>query len=117
MINYSNFPNYKKSSNKLKNPEIQNQEYCLNLLRKTLQVSVNEKIKELFDDYKNDYIQPMIDNFRKNYGNSHETSEDEDAFHVCIQLLDEVIHHYHHNIKFNFNFFIFHFKGKRNAYK
>jgi hypothetical protein len=116
MINYSNFPNYKKSSNKLKNPEIQNQEYCLNLLRKTLQVSVNEKIKELFDDYKNDYIQPMIDNFRKNYGNSHETSEDEDAFHVCIQLLDEVIHHYHHNIKFNFNFF-FHFKGKRNVYK
>lgn len=89
MINYSNFPNYKKSSNKLKNPEIQSQEYCLNLLRKTLQVSVNEKIKQLFDDYKNDYIQPMIDNFRKNYGNSNETSEDEDAFHVCIQLLDE----------------------------
>ena len=91
MINYSNFPQYKKTSNKLKNPDLQNQEYCLNLLRKTLQVSVNEKIKPLFDAYKNDYIQPMIENFRKNYGSScnMETS-DEDAYYVCIQLLDQV---------------------------
>lgn len=91
MINYNNFPQTlqnKKTFNKLKNPDIQSTEHCLNLLRKMLQVSVNEKIKIMLDDYKTDYILPMIDNLRRNSGNS-ETS-DEDAYYVCIQLLDEV---------------------------
>ena len=92
MMNFNNFPqntNSKKCLNKVKNPDLQNAEDYINLLRKMLQVSVNENIKNLLDDYKNDYIQPMIENFRKNYGNN-EVTADEDAYLVCIQLLDEV---------------------------
>ena len=70
MINFNNFPqNSKKTLPKMKNPELdQSQEYCLNLLRKSLQYSVNEKINKILNEYKKDYIKPMIENFRKNYG-------------------------------------------------
>ena len=82
----------------MKNPELdQSQEYCLNLLRKSLQYSVNEKINKILNEYKKDYINPMIEKFRKNYG--HEAS-DEDACYMCIQLLDEV--RQRHVSKFSF---------------
>ena len=61
MVNLNNFPqnsngNSKKSTStaihKMKNMPTTSVEKCLSLLRKNLQLSINEKIKMLLDDYK-----------------------------------------------------------------
>lgn len=96
MLNLKNFPETSELSPKrkisiplikMKNSHAKNLEKNLDILEENIQFIINDKLKKLMDDCKDELIEPAINNIRLNYGK--ESMADKDIMCFVLKLINK----------------------------
>ncbi|CAF0826640.1 unnamed protein product [Brachionus calyciflorus] len=96
MINLNNFPpnsapnskrQFSASMQRIKSENIHSSDKCFNILKQSIQFIFNEEVKQVYDKFKQNFIDPAIKNYNKNKSDSQITQND--LLFFIVNLLDE----------------------------